>query len=117
MTSPILGSCEPQQVKRSISVLDLDHDLMGLSQNKAFDEESFVVDPTNSMALFDDFTDLRPNLSNQMPFQGSLNAEYGGRDPLTLNEDEDLFKDFPDTNNFGLRNRSMTFHLPSNSLL
>ncbi len=58
----MLGPFEHQTVKRAISVLDQDYDLMGLSQNKAFDEESFLVDPTNSMAPYDDFDhDLRPN--------------------------------------------------------
>ena len=52
-------------MKRAISVLDQDYDLMGLSQNKALDDESFMVDPTNSMAFMDDFTnDFRANQSN-----------------------------------------------------
>ena len=53
-----------------------------------------------------------------MPFQGSLNADYppaAEENVVNLETDDNLFKDFPDTS-FGLRNRSMTFHFPANTL-
>ena len=42
MTSPILGPFVQEPIyKRSISVLDQEYDLMGLSRNNAVDEDSF----------------------------------------------------------------------------
>jgi len=44
MMYPILGSFGGEAVKRATSALDMEFDLMGLSHNKAFDEDSFLLD-------------------------------------------------------------------------
>ena len=45
MTSPILGPfVQEPLIKRSISVLDQEYDLMGLSRNNAVDEDSFPLE-------------------------------------------------------------------------
>ena len=67
MTSPILGPFEQNTAK---SVLDKDYDLMGLSQNKAFDEDSFYL----NHGVLDEFgQDRQPK---EFPFGSQLNTDY-----------------------------------------
>ena len=55
LCSPILGPFEQDNVKRAISAFEQDYDLLGLSQNKAYDEDSLIIEHGLSMNPYDEF--------------------------------------------------------------
>lgn len=119
MHSPILGPFGEENLKRTISELDQEYEMLGLSQHKAFDEESFLLDHGTSMAPFDDdfpMMDLRRHESLKVPYASTFEAHLNSQDPVQLLEAEGPYPDLPDTTNMGLRNRSMTFHYSANTL-
>ena len=102
--------------KRATSALDLDYDLMGLSQNKAFDEDSFLIEHGTSMAAFDELPAHQPVKDGCMNItcRDGLDQGFGGQGNLLLEADAPI-AELPETG-FSLRNRSLTFHYPSNTI-
>ena len=76
MHSPMLGPFDiglGGGIKRATSALDLDYDLMGLSQKQGFDEDSYLIEHGTSMAAFDEVPAQPPvKESMKLPFQGGL---------------------------------------------
>ena len=65
--SPILGAMQPETMKRTISVLDQDYDLCGLSRNNADKESDWILEMDGSEPLEDEH--LNTDLVNKAPHQ------------------------------------------------
>lgn len=120
--SPMLGPFDlDNNAKRAISVLDQDYDLMGLSQKQACEEDSFLIGDPHSLAAFEDDLKLEnqeKQAKEQLPvYMSTINNGFDCKEDFLLDPVDEPVPDLsiPDAN-FGLRNRSLTFHYPSNSL-
>lgn len=94
MQSPILGAFQTDTFKRTVSVLDQEYDLMGLSRNNAVEEGDFFLDQhhlmEDSAPLLDDHmnVDLVGGKDNQ-GFVVDLPQQFMGLMPTeTLNNEE-----------------------------
>ena len=110
MRSPMMGPSEAPTFKRAASALDFDYDLMGLSQHRALDEDSFFIDQGNPMAAYDEVP--APPLHKDS-FQTTFEQGFHAQDNLLFDQEVPPVE-FPDMG-FSLRNRSLTFNFPSNT--
>lgn len=105
-----MGPFRHDTVKRATSALDQDFDLLGLSQNKAYDEDSFLLEQGISMSPFEDYRgEQRKQEQLKPPFQSTMDVGFTA-DPLLVDPVDTYFHDLGETAGFGLRNRSLTFH-------
>lgn len=110
----MLGPLDGEGMKRTQSAIDIEFELMGLSQNKAGDENSFLVEHDDAIKQLDDLVLAPPQKEIQkLPHIDHDQGFTAVQESLLLDPDN-AFADLNDVGN-QLRHRSQTFHYQPNS--
>ena len=90
MTSPILGAFDRVNGRRAaVSVIDQEYDLMGLSQKEVLDDDSFLVEPGQSLDRHEDINNnFAKNENFKLPYEAAVVAGFtADQDPLLAEND------------------------------